>query len=88
MKIVTTFFILFIIIFVLFKSNAQNSVADSLENLISLHENNDTTRVNLLNNVANRFRSIDLEKTLEYAKKLKKLQIRLIIQKEKQKAYV
>ncbi|MFC2104397.1 tetratricopeptide repeat protein, partial [Bacteroidota bacterium] len=47
---------------------AQNPEIDSLENLLQKHERNDTTRVNLLNETAYKLYSINIDKTLRYAK--------------------
>jgi PAS domain S-box-containing protein len=54
---------------VLIKLTAQNSEVDSLENLLLEHTNEDTIRVNLLNNIAYILYTIDSEKSLKYAEK-------------------
>ncbi len=64
----TTKSILFIIlIFVVHHTFAQTAVVDSLENLLKLHKKEDTLRVNLLNDLALKVYSTDLNKTLQYA---------------------
>jgi signal transduction histidine kinase/Tfp pilus assembly protein PilF len=49
-------------------SFAQSPEIDSLENLLKDHITEDTFRVNLLNDIANKSYTIDPEKTLRYAK--------------------
>ncbi len=48
--------------------NAQNAEIDSLINLLEQHKGEDTTRVNLLNDIAYSFTYVDFEKNLSYAK--------------------
>ncbi len=67
MKKFSTIIVLIIINSFLIKLNAQNSVIDSLENLLQKHKKQDTIRINLLNETASKLKSINIEKTLEYA---------------------
>ena len=55
----------------LFTMFAQNSAVDSLEALLQKHTINDTTRVNILNNLAIANRNFDKEKTLFYLSEAK-----------------
>ena len=55
------------------KINAQTSKADSLENLLSRHLQKDTVRVNLLNETADIFFRIDIEKTFGYVNEANRL---------------
>lgn len=61
---------LFLIIVLLFSINTylQNAEIDSLEILLENHSETDTTKVNLLNDIAFKIRFYDLEKTIQYAK--------------------
>ena len=52
---------------------AQNSMVDSLQNLLNNRSVKDTARVSLLNDVAYKFSFIDIDKTLKYANEAGKL---------------
>ena len=60
--------ILFLLLFLSFSTTviAQDTSIDSLENELVNHLLEDTTRVNLLNNLAFSYYSIDLDKAIEY----------------------
>ena len=73
MKKISLLLALLIVHCSLFIVKAQNPEIDSLENLIQLHVNKDTIRVNLLNETAYNLYSIDLEKLLKYAQEAVKL---------------
>ncbi|NOQ26768.1 MAG: tetratricopeptide repeat protein [Bacteroidales bacterium] len=47
---------------------AQNTVTDSLENIVLAHTEEDRTKVKLLNDIASKIYSTDSEKSLKYAK--------------------
>ena len=66
-----------------FTAQAQNPVIDSLENLLQISTEQDTTRVNLLNETAFQLYSIDPEKTLQYAQEAGKLADKLNFKKGK-----
>jgi len=57
-----------LLLFLIFTTTvlAQNNVADSLINVLSLHTEKDTTKVNLLNALALSYYKQDLEKALDY----------------------
>jgi len=62
---------------------AQNSAVDSLETLLSQHPAKDTTRVNLLNEAAYNYRSVDIEKLLNYTNEANELSDKLKFKKGK-----
>lgn len=66
---------LLIVIFLLlnFWTNAQHQKTDSLENLLLKQTEQDTIRVNLLNETAYKLYNIDIDKTLLYAKEAREL---------------
>ncbi len=55
------------------KTHTQTHETDSLENLLSKYKKDDTTKINLLNQIAFKQRKLDLNKTLEYANKAYKI---------------
>ncbi len=63
--------------------NAQNAKLDSLINLLEKHKSEDTTRVNLLNDIAFSFIRIDPKKSLSYAKEALELAEKLTFIKGK-----
>lgn len=52
---------------------SQNKVIDSLETVLKSHKARDTTRVNLLNTLANSYCSIDIDKALLFIKESKEI---------------
>ena len=69
--------------FVTLESNAQIQEIDSLENLLRQHVQKDTIRVNLLNETAYKFYTINIDKTLKYAEEAEKLADKLSFAKGK-----
>ncbi|MBI9068993.1 MAG: tetratricopeptide repeat-containing sensor histidine kinase [Salinivirgaceae bacterium] len=67
MKELKSFFLLLFSCFFVFVVTAQNKEIDSLENLLVNHPENDTVKINLLNEMAKKYLSIDLDRTLQYA---------------------
>lgn len=78
-KILLTITILLSIVII----NAQNSKIDSLENLIQNYKQEDTSLVNMLNEVSFLYYSTELEKTLEYAEKAKTISEKIEYEKGK-----
>jgi len=62
---------------------AQNKTADSLENALNKHPENDTIRVNLLNEIALNVFTFDADKTLKYTQEAGKLADKLNYRKGK-----
>ncbi|MCD4791201.1 MAG: tetratricopeptide repeat protein, partial [Bacteroidales bacterium] len=62
---------------------AQIQEIDSLENLLRQHVQKDTIRVNLLNETAYKFYTINIDKTLKYAEEAEKLADKLSFAKGK-----
>ncbi|MHC1704281.1 MAG: tetratricopeptide repeat protein [Tenuifilaceae bacterium] len=65
--------LLFISILIISKTNAQNAKVDSLENLLKVHQIDDTVKVNLLNKIAYGFYSKDVIKMRSYANQANEL---------------
>ncbi len=63
--------------------NAQNAKPDSLLNLLEKHKSEDTTRVNLLHDIASSLRRIDQKKGLTYAEEALELSEKLNFKKGK-----
>ncbi len=61
----------------------QTTQIDSLENLIGIHTQNDTIKVDLLNEIVYELYLVDNDRALEYAKKAKKLSEKLSYKKGK-----
>ncbi len=67
--------------------NAQISKIDSLENLLQKHTKEDTTRVNLLNEIAlNYLKTNNGEEVLKYVEKAQKLALKISFKKGKAKS--
>ena len=60
-------FLLLLSIFIVNTIKAQNAKVDSLENVLNSHHTEDTSKVNLLNEIAHEICGNDLNKTLNYA---------------------
>ncbi|MFC2104706.1 tetratricopeptide repeat protein [Bacteroidota bacterium] len=73
MKKISLVFAILIVHCSLFIVKAQNPEIDSLENLLLQHTKEDTVRVNLLNETADKLYRIDNDQTLQYAKEAGKL---------------
>ena len=77
----------YIFVIILFCSHitliAQNKSVDSLGTLLKNHPQNDTVRVNLLNEIASAMYRIDIKKTLIFAKEAEALSDQLNFQKGK-----
>ena len=65
--------ILFLFIQSLTTIYSQKKEVDSLINLLNIYQENDSTQVNILNNLSTHYKSIDLEKSFSYASKAKHL---------------
>ncbi len=73
-------FLFFLILFCLFNFNdsfAQDNAIDSLKTQLQLHTRKDTTRVNLLIDIASAYFRIDLDSTRTYLEKAKSLSTNL-----------
>jgi len=77
---------LLILNFISFGLHAQIAEIDSLENLLQQHHQKDTVRVNLLNEIAYKIYSINIDKTLKYAEEAGNLADELIFAKGKAKS--
>ena len=77
------FLIILILQAVFFSGKAQNPELDSLQNLLQISTEQDTTRVNLLNETAKKLRGIDPDKTLQYAQESQKIAEKLSFKKGK-----
>jgi len=69
-----------------FGLHAQNTEIDSLENLLQQHPQEDTVRINILNETAYKIYSIDIDKTLEYAEEAGNIADKLNFTKGKAKS--
>lgn len=67
-------------------ANAQTNAIDSLENKLLLHRAKDTTRVNLLNEIAFLYHRKDITKTVEYVAESEKLAKKLNFKKGEAKS--
>lgn len=75
-KTILIIILLFIISF-LPKTYAQNPELDSLENIVQMHVSEDTTRVNLLNDLSYKYYTVDIDKTLKYAQQAGELAVNI-----------
>lgn len=83
MKKISLLLALFIVHYSLFIVQAQNPEIDSLENLLQKHQEKDTIRVNLLNEIAYKLYSININRTLKYAEEAGELADKLSFTKGK-----
>ena len=83
MKTIKIIFTLLIISVSLIKLNAQISEIDSLENLLQNHKEEDSIRVNLLNEIASQYQSVDRDKVYEYTKEADRLSDKINFQEGK-----
>ena len=67
--------------------NAQNSELDSLTRLFEQHTEEDSTRVNLLNGMAQNLYRIDAKRAFEYAKEANKISTQIKFLKGKAKSF-
>ncbi|MFK7747458.1 MAG: tetratricopeptide repeat protein [Kordia sp.] len=57
--------------------NAQNKVIDSLENVLEIHKENDSIKVDLLNKLALRYKSVAIDKSEKKAQEANRLAIKI-----------
>ena len=77
---------LLILNFISFSLHGQNTEIDSLENLLQQHPQEDTVRINILNETAYKIYSINIDKTLKYAEEAGDLADKLSFAKGKAKS--
>ncbi len=81
-KLILIFLLSFSCSFV-FIATAQNKEIDSLETLLANHPKTDTVKIDLLNDIAEKARTVDLDKTLQYATRADSLSDLLNLKKRK-----
>ncbi|MBU8892145.1 MAG: tetratricopeptide repeat protein [Bacteroidales bacterium] len=87
MKKISLLLALFIVHCSLFIVKAQNPEIDSLENSLKNYPKEDTIRVNLLNEIAYKIFTIDINKTLKFANEAEELADKLHFEKGKAESF-
>ena len=75
--------LLFLSIFIVGSTSAQTAQVDSLENVLKIHQTEDTVKVNLLNKIAFIVYNKDADKARSYATQAVELSDKLKFQKGK-----